>query len=152
MGASESMTPTRPNAKARTSSSQNFRIGADGKLTPGQFLFIVDNYMLATRLYESESKYRQISKDDGGECWQRFLIHCGKDSLKQLRKHGITGMRVCISKDYSRAMYTINGQHTHTITLGKEQRERLEAINDELQRFNGYGSQSPCYARPARPR
>lgn len=120
-----------------------FKLNKNGELTQDQFVFIMDNYMLATRLFVGEKKYAKINKDT--ECYQRYFVECGKKSKQMLKKHGITSMQVCLSPDYSQAMYTINHKKSHTIKFDSDAKLQLKEINDRLQPYNGYGSQAPCY-------
>ena len=121
----------------------DFKLDKDGKLTQEQFVYIMDNYMLATRLFGVQPKYAKVNKE--AECHQRYFIECGKQSKTKLKKHGISSLVVCMSQDYSLAMYTVNRTYTHVMKFDAHQMAQLATINKKLQPYNGYGSDSPCY-------
>ena len=132
-------------AAPSTIDASTMKVDVKGTLTPELFIYIMDNYMLATRLFFGTKKFTKVNKDE--ECYQRYFVNCGKESLKKLKRHGISSIEVCMSDDFSTAMYVVNKKKSNIIEFNKAQQKQLEAINKKLQKFNGYGSMSPCYTK-----
>lgn len=117
-----------------------------GALNAEQFLYIADNYMLASRLfnYETSDLARVDSKNP--ECYGSYLVECGKNSLKILKKRfGISKIEACIASDYSKVRYRIDASKAaKTLAFTPEQQKTLKRINARLQPYNGHASDAPC--------